>query len=179
VYIFTPGSGPDGGYKTYWLFDNSEGAEFNRKWVDGYQVAKEVIMPGQGFWVRNRSTTTNYYTHLGEAELDDTVTMTIQPGLQILAYPYSCDVEIGKLACTNGVANSNSALADNIYVYTPGVGYRTYWLFDDAEGPAYYRKWVDGAQVATDVIKAGQGFWYRSRSTGNVTWIEKRPYLND
>mgnify|MGYP001585536481 CR=1 FL=1 len=171
VYLYRNAS-----YVTLWLYDASDGPEFDHKWVDGSQVATNIILPGEGFWVRNRAVSTNTYTQIGEAVGEGAVTNTIKPGLQILAYPYSADVAVGSLSCTNGVANSSQTLADNVYVYTPGVGYATYWLYDNSDGPAFDHKWVDGSQVATNIISGGQGFWYRSRSGGNVTWIQNKPY---
>jgi hypothetical protein len=173
VYLYSGGE-----YKEFWLYDGSAGPEFDHQWVDGYQIATNEVLPGQGFWVRNRSTTTNYYSQLGEAVLDGEVSIVIQPGLQALAYPYSADVVLGDLSCVGGAANANSELADNIYLYVNG-NYTGFWLYDGSAGPEFDHKWVDGYRVATNVIKAGQAFWYRSRNSTNIVWTETRPYLNE
>lgn len=171
------------GYTRFWLFDGSAGPEYDHKWIDPNtgEVATNSLIPGQGFWVKNRSTTTNHYAQLGEAVLDPSITIIVQPGMQILAYPYSADIEIGKLTCTNGVANSEPGLADNLYTYDSTDGFKRYWLYDASAGPEYNRKWIDPdtGEVAVSVLKAGQAFWLRSRSTGNKSWTEDRPYLNN
>jgi len=177
VYIYT-GSG----YKVIWLYAGAGDPSLHLKWVDPDigGPSTDVFLPGQGFFVLNRSTTTNYYQQVGDAVDEDEINMVIVPGLQIMAYPYSADVTVDKLACTNGNASADETLADNIYLKTDS-GYKLLWLYSEPGDPSLHRKWVDpdlGA-VSTELLPAGDAFWYRSRSTTNVTWTENRPYLND
>ncbi|MBM4148605.1 MAG: hypothetical protein FJ224_06135 [Lentisphaerae bacterium] len=178
VYLYIPNEG----YKTYFLLSHAN-PSLNRKWIDAdsFELATNEVLPGVGFWIRNRNSQTNHYIHLGEAELDATVTATVLPGLQMLAYPYSANANInGALSLTNGIAGAGETSADNIYIYTSGTGYKTYFLLSHAN-PSLNRKWIDADsfEVADVDVLAGQGFWYRSRASSSFQWVLKRPYLND
>jgi hypothetical protein len=177
VYLYDTGIG---GYRTFFLMTNATIPELNWKWAeyteDGYVPATVEIWPGTGFWVRNRSTVTNYYSQLGEVELTNEVSITIHPGLQILAYPYAADINVSALSLTNGVAANGQQSADNLFVYVPEfAAWREFFLKADRK---WYEYTEDGDVLASLQLKAGQGFWYRSRG-GSFQWVEKRPYLNN
>jgi len=176
VYLYFPGIG----YSNMFLYKGATpDPAYDYKWVDGVDVSTNIINPGQGFWIRNRGAGITTYTIMGQVVDLATNTMVIKPGLQILSYPYTCDRAITNLSLTNGVAADDPTLADNIYMYIPGVGYTNLFLYKGATpDPAYDYKWVDGVDVSTNVLKAGEGFWYRSRATTNSVWVEVRPYLN-
>jgi hypothetical protein len=174
VYLYIAGFG----YSNFFLY-NGGGTEYDFKWVDGTIVSTNIINPGQAFWVRNRAATaTNTYVLMGQIVDTATNYISIKPGLQLLSYPYSCDVAVTNLHLTNGIASDDPAFADNMYIYIPGFGYTNLFLYNGG-GTEYDFKWVDGVQVSTNIIKMGDGFWYRSRALTNGIWTEPRPYLND
>ena len=176
-------------WQNYFLCDGSiQGGALDHKWViagtDPLEIATNIVYPGVGFWVRNRSSSPNTYSMKGEIDLENEVTIPIAANkLNLLAYPYAADRAISLLTFTNGTANVDPTYADNIHLYSGG-SWKTLFLCDGSvqEG-ALDHKWAvqgtDPLELATDVLKASQGFWFRSRSGSVQNWTEKRPYLNE
>ena len=164
-------------YTTYWLYSNAA-PSFNRRWRSGTGFATNVYLtPGMGYWYLSRASSNTTLILAGEAVDQLVVTNTIVPGLQILSYPFSANVRISDLTLTNGVAAVGSGSADNIILYEPtNALFTTYWLYSNA-APSFNRRWRSGTGFATNVfIKSGEGFWYQSRTSTNLLWIETRPY---
>lgn len=87
-----------------------------------------------------------------------------QDGLQIITSPFGGGT-LNEIAPTNGLGGTTLSTADNVYLYVPGEGYKNYFLAGDVGNPEYNYKWFDNetGTLATNVIPAGQSFWYRSR----------------
>ncbi|AKJ64421.1 hypothetical protein [Kiritimatiella glycovorans] len=178
VYAYTPEATS---YKEFWLADDSYGAEFQRKWIDHDQsiVATNEFTSEAALWYKSRAATSNELVFVGEVVADGAVTNTIVPGVQLVSYPFSCDQSLNEMSLTNGLAGEDISTADTIYLYVPGEGgYKSFWLADDSYGAEFQLKWIDRdkAEVATNVVGMGQGFWYRSRGASAFDWVEERPY---
>ncbi|MDD5708809.1 MAG: hypothetical protein PHR35_23080, partial [Kiritimatiellae bacterium] len=93
---------------------------------------------------------------------------------QLLSYPFSCDIGINQMSFTNSAsASATPVLSDKLYVWT-GTNFVSYGLkFPDRQWHNL-KNW-NGAPVS-DVLKAGQGFWYFAKT--NFTWTETNRYLS-
>ncbi len=164
-------------YLQYWLLANAN-PTLNRHWRSAAGLATNVyILPGQGFWYRNRASSNTVIVLAGDVVDVTAVTNVVVPGLQMLAYPFSTSIRMTDLTLTNGVAGATLGAADNIMIYVPtNQSFSQYWLFSSAN-PALNRKWRSSSGLATNVfIDSGQGFWYRSRLSTTNLWVEVRPY---
>jgi hypothetical protein len=179
MYVYVPGSG----YQTYfYLGDSLNNAAYDYKWVDlSFKVATNVLPGASGIWYRSRSNDTVTNILSGNIPMAQSNELQIVEGLQLIAWPYSTDLDINSAGLTNGVGSTSITTADNIYVYEPGSGYQTYfYLGDSLNNAAYDYKWVDsGFNIVTNKISPSQGLWYRCRKSGGYTWTLKRPYLNE
>jgi hypothetical protein len=164
-------------YTTYWLFFSTN-PSFNRKWRSSSGFATNVFLsPGAGVWYRSRAASNQVITLVGDVVNKSAVTNLIRPGLQVLSYPFSSSIVMSDLKLTNGTAATTAANADNIQLYNPETQlYTTYWLFFSTN-PSFNRRWRSSAGFATNVvIQSGSAFWYRSRGTENINWVETTPY---
>lgn len=166
VLIYNPTGNPPG-FKIYWL-------AANRRWVSSTGFATNIyLLPGGGAWYLNRAVTNRQLTFVGDVVMDDAVTNYIVEGLQILSYPFSSPVNLASLTFTNGRANNNSLLADQVMIHNNLVNppvFDIYWLSSQ-------RRWVSAKGFATNVIiNPGQSFWFQSRTNAVQTWVENRPY---
>ncbi|MGA1193314.1 MAG: hypothetical protein ACO3ZG_02910 [Kiritimatiellia bacterium] len=152
-------------FNVYWLYGG-------RKWVSNAGFATNITLrPGGGAWYLSRASESTTITLVGDVVDDAAVTNSIFPGLQILSYPYSSPVVLSDLALTNGVSGPSPFVSDNIMIYNPSnTSFSTYWLFSD-------RKWVSNQGYATNVVvNPGSSFWYLSRGSEVVEWVENKPY---
>jgi hypothetical protein len=166
VLIFNPLGDPPS-FQIYWL-------TASRKWASSSGFATNVYLePGGGAWYLNRSTNDANLTVVGDVVMDPVVTNVIVEGLQMISYPYSSPTTLGALSLTNGVANNNVGLADQITFYdnqSDPPGFQIYWLTAS-------RRWASSSGFADSVaVNPGQAFWYLSRSTNTLEWVEVKPY---
>jgi len=70
--------------------------------------------------------------------------------------------------------------ADNLILWdsTPPGSYIKLFLYSSTGSPAWDGSWaaIGPLMIATNVIKVGEGAWYRNRGVANITWNEPRPY---
>lgn len=139
-----------------------------------------AVLAGDAFWIRQPTASNQVKEIVLMGDVVDVVTQLTDmiSSYQMLAYPFSSDVNInqtGFLGSPGSVTNALfAALADRIYVFT-GAGYDIYGLKADG--------WhsIDGFEtnaVATNVFSMGSAFWYRAKSN-NWTWVETNKYLSN
>lgn len=185
IILFDPAVAEEQQYRIFYLrFNNTLQKPM---WIaaDGNIWATNVYLhANDGFWYRNRSSATITNVLTGDVVNEDTVTKIIQPGLQLLSYPYSTPIPLTDMGLTNGVYGTSEVLADNMIFYDPsateGQQYVIYYLRFNKS--LQMPMWIaaDGNLWATNVVvHPHQGFWYRSRSTNNIPWIEEKPYQLD
>lgn len=134
--------------------------------------ATNWLIPGQGMFVRNRATTGRVVVVSGDVPEQDRVTNNLLPGLNMVSYPFSTDIDINNSGLTNGKSGKTSLSADNLLIWNTSTRmYDTYWLKTD-------KKWYTaGGSLASGVkVGAGVGFWYQNRTNVNFNWEEQRPY---
>jgi len=164
-------------YLQYWLFSHTN-PSLNRRWRSASGLATNVyLLPGQGFWYRNRASSDATIVMAGDVVDVGAITNLIVPGLQMLSYPFSTSIRMTDLKLTNGVSGTTLATADNIMMYVQtNQSFNQYWLFSHTN-PSLNRKWRSSSGLATNVfIQPGQGFWYRSRLSTSNLWVEVKPY---
>lgn len=165
IYIYDAASQT---YKNYTL-------KTDGKWYDfaGVAATNTAITSSIGFWIKNTRKLSNE-TVVVSGDVVDVAIMTnvILPGVNMVSYPFSTEVEINRSALTNGYGHKSSLYADNVFIWdSASQSYQNYTLKTD-------KKWYDfSGNLATNVkVGAGRGFWYRNRSGSNFSWVEMRPY---
>jgi len=156
-------------YRTYWK--GRTGAD----WYDlaGNLATDVCIHPDTGFGVRNRRTNDVLLFLHGAVVNDEIVTNLMPPGLTMVSYPFSADVDINHCDLTNGLGGKGSGLADAIYKWNAtNCCYETWWI-SKFDGQFHE---LNGAPSVGVRVGGGQGFWYRNRAASNRIWIERRPY---
>lgn len=170
------------GYQTYYLYSPT----FMGTPVEWRNAATEandgVVQGGSAIWLESQGLVAGDVITSGEVEQARYITNNIPAGLSMLSYPFSAPVDnINNLALlTQGfslsIVTPNPALSDKMYIYTPGVGYTTYFIHDDG---IFGREWRDAANPdstlsGTVSLNIGDGFFFES--VVGVTWIEESPY---
>jgi hypothetical protein len=139
------------------------------------------IVPGMGFWLKSSTTSTlpREITLIGQVVSVVTQSMNVVSGLQFLAYPFSCDINIQNTSFTNG-ANKGSqfdySTADQIVVWC-ATKYQNYGLKSNGLWYACNNltEWI-GTPATTNIVM-GQGFWYKKTKGIGYSWVETNKYL--
>ncbi len=146
-------------------------------WRDAntFAVATNIIVPGDGFWIRNRRTTNQTVYLMGE--VPDKLTMPTNAiagvvGFNIIAYTYPTEALFTNLLLFS-VANKG----------TPGAADQVlFWNKETQSYSTYYASttgWRDAntfALVSNLVVYPADGFWFRRRGAVGFTWTETKPY---
>lgn len=162
-------------YTTYYLGSNST---LGVHWRLGSTPQTNLsLSSSQGFFYRSRLNRTWTNTVVGDVVTARAVTNIIRPGLNLLSYPYSVSRNITNVNLKVGRASSFSTSADNLMIFNPVTqSYITYFLGSNATLGVHWRL---GTAAATNlVLEPNSGFFYRSRSSNNVVWVEQSPYPN-
>lgn len=180
AYIYTAGSG----YEQFYLY----ATEFNGAAVEWRSAATGLadgeIMNGTAIWLESSGFVSGDIINAGEVELGEFATNSIPAGLDMLSYPFSVEVaDINSLTLlTSGFSFSvgfpaNPDLSDKLYIYTPGVGYTTYFIHDNAPFGKEWRDAADPDSPLEDAVSLplGSGFFYEAVSP--FDWIETNPYF--
>lgn len=173
-----------GDYIEYLLRRTSAGAEW--RWLQNVKAQGSVDIPlsaGEGFIVRSSRKQTagvELITLSGAVVLDETKTVEIQEGNQLLSYPFSCERDLNLLELSkNATGAPDSASADQIFLWNAEIQeYTSYGLFDNGS----IREWrlvsaFDQPQEEWVPISLGEGFLYRAKKP--FTWTESNPYLDN
>lgn len=154
-------------YDTYWL----KSSDSNWYTLAGARATNPVT-PSHGMFVLNRRTTNQVIIVSGDVPNQAAITNQLVPGLNMVSYPFSTDIDINSSQLTNGRAGKTSGQADSIYLWNATSKlYETYWLKTD-------RKWYTiGGVLASNVrVGGGRAFWYLNRTNTIFSWVESRPY---
>ena len=154
-------------YETCWL----KLADSNWYTLAGAKATNQIIT-SMGLFVQNRTATSRVVVVSGDVPNASRITNNLLPGLNLVSYPFSTDVDINQSGLTNGKTGKTSSSADNIRIWNSGTKqYDSYWLKTD-------RKWYTFAgDLASNVrVGFGVGFWYQNRTNIVFDWSEARPY---
>ena len=120
-----------------------------------------IFKNGEGYWLQLPGM--NSFVNSGDVLMDDSITISINEGLQMLSYPYPVDRLITDLGLTPSKGDNlyvfdgtNYLISSYTDVFVPGSGLVTKWSNEDVE------------------IFAGQGFWYET--TKPFEWTVTRPF---
>jgi hypothetical protein len=185
IYLWT-GSG----YQTFFRVadDVTDPPGLAGKWVNAVtlQPASEAITPGVAFWVQNNQSAEQTVSVVGDVENRPTVQKQINPGLQMISYPYSTSFNLyndSSLKTSGAVMGYGITDADTIYLYLPAQRiYKTLVLAaEDVGDPALNGKWVDITDPNNPIpanfdIQSGTGFWYYHQGSSAMTWTSTKPY---
>ncbi|MDD4061889.1 MAG: hypothetical protein PHW08_14475, partial [Kiritimatiellae bacterium] len=113
-----------GGYTTYYKYDsNGTYPEYDNIWY--FQDDNEITAPidlSTGFWYKSLSTTSIVMTVAGEVPASNTVSVTIHPGLNMVAFPFTAGFAINAAvdwAASGADGGESSVEADNIITWDP------------------------------------------------------------
>jgi hypothetical protein len=145
-------------------------------------IAGDPIVPaGRGYWILSASDAPadRTLTYSGNVVVDESVSVSVTEGFQILAYPFSSDIALEDLAFVDSgaVSAENYLSADRILLYEDGA-YETYALYTDN---VWYKagsaaEWNQSIPATDVTIRQGQAFFYQSQQP--LTWLETNAYLN-
>ncbi len=166
-------------YRILYLLGEIGDPDYDFKWIDTStgEVADFDLIPGKGFWFRNRKDEDQMVLFLGEAVRDDEADVEIVNGYQIVAYPFSSSIAVNDTSLKNDAVAGNSMNTSDNIVFYDGENFKYMYLVGDVGDPQLDFKWIDSSslQPATNVFVPGQAFWYRHRGEG-FTWTETKPY---
>lgn len=174
-------------YHTFYRLGDVGDPHYNHQWIDTrmdpQDIATSTVPAGAGFWVRSRQASPQQMLLMGEVVATATATNRIVPGLQILSYPYSTSIALNQTTLSSGATPGMSIEnADTIFTWEPETRrFNYYYLLTDVGDTNYNYKWIDTghlpyADVATNILRPGQAFWYRHYGTNSFDWIEAKPY---
>ncbi len=132
------------------------------------RVAADVTFDlGDGFWYLNRAAEAYSLTVRGEISTED-VEVTIAPGFTLVCNPFPSDLPLNSEGIdwgTAGATAGNTASAgDQIQIWDiDRQGYSNYFFSSRVTGGAAWATTAAPRVATTDVIPAGQGFWYLNR----------------
>jgi hypothetical protein len=161
VFIWTPGVG-----YTVYNYAGIGGAGAGLNWYDPdfNGLASPVIQPGQAFFYQNGGATiTN--TFVGTVQLTNNTSI---PGSFAYSLIGSTPPIGGSIDSTN--FNMPFHVGDNLFIWTPGVGYTVY-NYAGIDGGGVGMNWYDPDfnGLVGPTISVGQGFLYQN-GAATVIW---------
>lgn len=167
-------------YEVYALYESGETKEW-RSGSDFYGSGVNPVVPvGSAFWLESAGagSGTNLYIS-GNVVAGEVVTNQVVSGLQLLAYPFSCDIDLNDSSLKNGATGSFLiGNADKIYAWDISVtNYAVYALYQSGET----KEWRDSDSFYSSAgaisVDLGHGFWYEAQN--GFSWIETNAYFNN
>ena len=136
-------------------------------WVkDGEaEPTQDMIAPGASVFIR-KNLTAGTVSVAGKVITDETYTVSLPVGVNLVANPYPVAIKISELkgALT---AHDNALIADEILLMDPQT--KEYISYQNRASSGWTKK--GETDTTTDVIEAGRGFFYRKMlSAGSLTF---------
>ena len=154
----------------------------NGKWYKDFtswDLSDMSISTGMGFRIKNNQLAQQKVFLTGLVPLDATRTVTLQPDINLFAYPFASKISLNgaSLKFVNGVSGGMAQnAADIISTVSPDP---EHWLYYNPPDTAYSDKWVVSLNnVSTLELKPGAGYWYDRLGLLPLQWIENLPYQN-
>jgi hypothetical protein len=164
INVWVPGVG----YTNFFLKNDGKWYDFSNQRATNFFISTHM-----GFWINNQQKLSNEIVVVcGDVVDPNVITNPLVPGLSLVSYPFTTEIDINKSGLTNGYAHKSSTYADNISIWNfQTKAYSNYFLKTD-------KKWYDFANVVASNIMVGQGksFWYRNSTSNTFNWVETRPY---
>ena len=158
---WTPGSGFDTIYKADGFGDDRDGV-----WFDDFSTwttSSLSILPGEGFFIGNRQSSTQTIFLCGFVLLDNNYATPLFSGTNLFGVPFSASYSLNDTTLfSSGAYAGNPATSGDRITGKDGINY---WLLSDTNSQNNL-KWVDtNGVVSTLLMNPGEGFWYRHRGT--------------
>lgn len=169
IYPFSPGANS---YTPCFLL-NLPGEMHHGKWVDeNHDLAGFSMSQGCGFVARNNTSSIKPLFFTGRVVVQPARSITIQPGLQLIGYPYTTGIQLNQTTFS-GEAHGAATEAEADTLGLPGA---MNWLLDDSSSPNH-GKWIgsDG-RPSTLWLGTGLGYWLNNKTTNDYSCTESRPY---
>jgi len=162
------------GYNTYAMRTGANGFRDTTNW-HGTNVNPK-IEAGTAMWILAKAgAMTNLLTIAGEAVDVGTQSVDIVSGFQLLAYPFSCEIDLNDTDLpAQGTKGLLPQLSDRVYVWN-GAGYTTYGLHNVGEFRST-TAWSTPATPGSALVPLGTAMWYEARKGFN--WQESNKYLS-
>ena len=153
----------------------------NNKWATSAAprvATTESLTAGDGFWYRNRGSSSFDITVSGEVATNE-VTITLSPGYTLVCNPFPADLPLNSdsidWATAGATAGNNVTLGDTIEVWdSENQTYFSPYFFSSRAN----NKWATSAAprvATTEAVPAGAGFWYRNRGSSDIVITLKSP----
>ena len=171
------------GYDTFGWLDSDDGTlnevpEWNNTWLlnDFSDIAVENMDLGKGVWIIAANTGT--ITVSGEVSTEDSYTIDVQEGFNLIANPFPSAISIQNIKTDVDGLSDEGEYQTKIRVWT-GNGYDTYGWLDsqdgtDNEAPEWNSSWLlnDFSDLADVTLKVGEAIWFIAPSAGTVTFTK-------
>ena len=168
------------GYRVYgwagFLGDDEDSAPLNYKWLNQDYEATEISAPaGTAFWVK--TTDSADVVSSGEVPEEDTKTVALSTGLNMVANPFPESISIQTIQSDDlpGL-DENGDFTAELRIWT-GTGYKTYgwsgFLGDDEDSAPLNYSWLNqDYEKANETIAIGTGFWIKTAEPANITFTK-------
>jgi hypothetical protein len=131
--------------------------------------ATNQLARGTAVWVKaGAGAPSTNITMSGDVYADNTFTMNVSAGFNMISYPYCSSIKLSDLVISNATASTNFETADKIMVFNGG--YTTYGLYAGASSNYWMAAgaaWIVPAlpkTAATNELNFGSGFWFRTQT---------------
>jgi len=127
-------------------------------WYKGSDLADDVVIgKGEAVWLKGGSQEVKA-VQAGEVPSEDSIEVTVDSGIALVASPYPVEISLGELAGSALVSDDTV-----LYIFN-GANYDVYDYYGE-------NGWYKGSDLADDVkISVGQGFWLKSTQGGYLTF---------
>ena len=180
----------DGRYESVWKVgqipqEYPEYQHLSFKWLEAEQldISTRRLTPGIAFFVESPENTNTLMTFAGEAKSDAPITLKINNGFNMLAYPFAAPIRLNDMtfAASGALGNVDADHADQIHVRfrLDANDFRVFQLMpSQGVDPVVAGQWVESTDLTTPTdfaLQPGEGFWYQHRG-GGMDWTEVPPY---
>jgi len=151
----------------------------------GQAATNPIVRPGDGIWIWAPASAvgTNTISMVGEVVSSSNSSVNISYGMNLLSHQFSCGLDVNNSSLTNSevLGAAFYTTADQIYVWDSSKQTYHKWAMNQSDRKWHYAdsfaQW--GTGPVTNLINAGDGFWYRRLTNSVLNWTESSPYYNN
>jgi hypothetical protein len=152
--------------------------EWNSSWClyNFSDLATEEMDLGMGVWIYTPDTGT--ITVSGEVSSNDTYTVDVVKGFNLISNPFPCAISIQEMECDLPGLDDEGAFQTTVRLWT-GNGYTTFGWLDADDGtindmPEWNSSWClyNFSDLAKATLKVGEALWINAPSAGTVTFTK-------
>ena len=159
------------GYTSYGWSGEVGDADLDNTWLTlSWDAANVDAAKGTAFWLN--STTASEVTFSGEVASEDSITVDVAAGYNLIANPFPETISIQDIdaASLSPLNVDTEKFGATIQIWN-GSGYSTYGWSGEVGDADLNNKWLTLSwDVATATIDIGTGFWINSDKAGTVVF---------